>query len=298
VITAVIVTHNPGPPLIENLRRLEAQLDSIIIVDNASDQNVCNVLDGLKTSSKVTLIRNLENVGLASALNQGIEFLHDHTDAWVFTFDQDSVVPAGYVSSMIASFGFAESIFGKVGVVAPIYRNRRTKSIIRFSKTTDEYPAKIITTLTSGSLFRVDEFAITGLFAANYFIDYIDYEYCLRLNQLGYAVVEIPTIILEHELGNSKIVRFLWHDRLVTQHSPSRRYFKTRNRIITYRRYFYQFPQWVIADLYGFFREFVAIVLLEDDKIDKIKYIMRGLSHGISGVTPNNVNTERSKYDN
>jgi rhamnosyltransferase len=285
MIFAIIVTFNPGLPLIKNIRRLERQLDNIIVVDNTPDQNNHSVLDELGISSKVILIRNHENVGLASALNQGIEFFYAHTNAWVFTFDQDSVVPEGYVTSMISNFGIAEDLFGKVGVIAPIYQNKKTKSFIRFSGITNKLPSKIKVTLTSGSLFKVSQFKITGLFAADYFIDYIDYEYCLRLNQLGYSVVEIPTVILEHELGDSKIIRFLGRDRLITQHSSTRRYYKTRNRIKTYRKYLRSNITWVLNDVLGSAKEFLSIILYENDKFNKIINVIWGIVDGLKNVS-------------
>jgi len=86
----------------------------IIAVDNASDKDTKEYLEGLKEDSRFDflLIRNEENLGNTKAANQGM----DASDAeYVCILDNDTIVMAGWLGEMI---DIAESA-KDIGIVNP-----------------------------------------------------------------------------------------------------------------------------------------------------------------------------------
>lgn len=278
MIGAIIVTYNPSNRLLESLDSLSHQVDRIIVIDNASTEATVGIFKALERFSNVFLVENKENFGLSKALNMGIELLKPDFE-WIFTFDQDTLVEKDYVHKMIQVFKQAESVFFRIGQVSPRYREEQTRSIIKFGSGNSEFE-KILVSLTSGSLFKVRNFDITGLFAEDFFIDYIDYEYCLRLNKMGFFVIEAGQIYVNHEIGNSITHSLLGKQYISSHYSAKRRYFRNRNRIITYRMHGRHFINWMIKDLFGLFDELSSIILFEENKYQKISSVFRGLVDG------------------
>ena len=56
--------------------------------------------------------------------------------------------------------------------------------------------------MTSGNLLSLKAFKSVGRFHDDFFIDYIDIEYCIRMNYNNYDVIRINDIVLEHDEGN------------------------------------------------------------------------------------------------
>lgn len=109
---------------------------SIIVVFNANRKLLENTVSSLKSQgSKVVLVINDdqkygeieadkiiyagENLGIAGAQNKGIELAIKEKAKYVAIFDQDSVVPNNYVSSMLERLKRADKVFGNVGMIGP-----------------------------------------------------------------------------------------------------------------------------------------------------------------------------------
>jgi rhamnosyltransferase len=73
---------------------------------------------------------------------------------------------------------------------------------------------------------------------------------------------------------------FLGRSFIVTNHSPLRRYYITRNRIIVWRLYWRHELAWVIRDLVTFLKETCKIILYEQSKVAKTSAIVAGVKDG------------------
>jgi rhamnosyltransferase len=58
--------------------------------------------------------------------------------------------------------------------------------------------------VTSGALKPTWIFDKIGLFAAEYFIDMVDWEYCLRIRAAGYVIADSREAVLLHVAGHPK----------------------------------------------------------------------------------------------
>ena len=80
-----------------------------------------------------------------------------------------------------------------------------------------------------------------------------------------------------HNLGESVKIKVLGVTMIPTNHSALRRYYMSRNRHYIWDKYKEDFPKWVLTDKRRFITENLKIILFEDNKIEKFKYIKMGI---------------------
>lgn len=285
-ICAVIVSFNPDDSILENVDALSPQVKEVMIVDNATSVPLSQkCLQQLKSKENVTLVENSENLGIAAALNIGIKYSLNAGYEWIATFDQDSLVPANFVNTMFASYE-AYPYKEKVGMIVPVYYDPKTDQVIKSRKCQEKTVyVEISANMTSGNLVKTKVFHHVGKFQDNFFIDYVDYEFCLRLRKNGYSIIQSCQSRLHHHLGQMGYYHFLGIKVISTNHSPIRRYYNARNRIFFYRKYLIFDPVFILRDLFNFVRETIKIVLVEPEKIEKLSKVALGIWHGIIGKT-------------
>ena len=72
-----------------------------------------------------------------------------------------------------------------------------------------------------------------GGFNDNYFIDYVDVEYCLRLNVEGYKIIQVNAARLYHNEANLEIKRIVGKTIYPYNHNPIRFYYKIKEPSIS-----------------------------------------------------------------
>jgi rhamnosyltransferase len=274
-ICAVMVAYNPDSTLEQNIRALLNEVDRLIVVDNCSEPSTRSRIAALAAMCNFEVIWNEENIGLAAGLNIGIRrALPDENYAWIATFDQDSLVSPGYCETMLNAYALCP-FRNEVALIAPRH--------VLSSKTAAYKPPQnrptfqeIPVTLQSGSLFSRSVLKDVGLFDESFFIDYVDFDFCLRVRQQGCRIIEATEAPLYHSVGTPTTHTFLNKTCMVFNHSPVRRYYAARNRLRVYRRYLLSDPLWIGHDVWSWFKEIVKLVLFESDRMEKLAYIARG----------------------
>lgn len=258
-----------------NLKVLQSQLDHIIIIDNtpSSEFDLCEQIQNLvKDTENITLFQNKSNLGIARALNQGITTAIKKGYNYITTFDQDSYPEKGMVNALL---NFYDTIDSDFAILSP-------QSIDKFETVKKVKTAQIVDkAITSGMLFKSDIIKKCGLMEEEMFIDYVDFEYCLRFRKMGGLIYLVPGPRLVHRLGSIEEFKFLNKMFWPTNHSAFRRYFITRNRIYVWKKYFTNFPKWILRDVKFFVIETALIILAEKDKLNKLLSILKGCLHGI-----------------
>ncbi len=103
-VCAVVTTFFPDAGFPERLERIAAQLSRVIVVDNCTTgEIVVNLERALGVKENILCIRNHENLGVATARNQGIcQVLAEERDCdWIVTFDQNSLQAGDMVERML-----------------------------------------------------------------------------------------------------------------------------------------------------------------------------------------------------
>lgn len=263
-IAAVVVLYNPSNEVFRNVASYLPQVEVLYAVDNSETQ-ASQIIAELRRISKVFYLANNCNLGVARALNIGAEKAAEAGFDFLLTMDQDSQASPDMVERMLECRDGRD--VAKVGMIAPCHvtkASRANSGMCEFEE--------VMTPMTSGCLLNLSVYRMAGPFREDLFIDFVDNEYCLRLRKTGFKVFRANRAILEHNVGNIR----KYGPFIATNHSPLRRYYKTRNRFLVNRLYRSDFSGHCLFDRVRLVKEIVSIVLFESDKLAKLRMMWRG----------------------
>lgn len=269
-IAAAVVLYHPDNKVPGNINSYVDQVDIVFAIDNTEQgQNNDKIRNSLLENPKIIYIANRENLGIAAALNIGANHALQAGYSFLLTMDQDSAASPTLVADLTdGTHGF---VIGEIGILSP-FHSIKTDPCPPTDKT-----VQVLTAWTSGSLLNLSAYLKTGPFTEKLFIDFVDHEYCLRLNLEGYKILKVNKAILTHNFGiDLKRHRFLWKHPVASNHSALRRYYITRNRFYIASQFHKKFPDFFRDDLILFFKEIAVIFLFEKDVFRKYKMILRG----------------------
>lgn len=275
-VCAVVVTYNPEPSFVGNIEALAAQGANIVLVDNGSAIETEKHLQELETRLGCKVIRNGQNLGIAAALNLGVNYAMKAGFDWICTFDQDSRVCEEFFSKMQETYQQAPHP-EKIALISPRYVDRKTGIHLRLRRAGDE----ILTTLTSGSMMPSSAIRKLGLFEESLYIDAVDTEFCLRARRNGMLILQSPAVLL-HSLGHTTSHHLLGLHFGTTNHSPGRHYYITRNRLRLLSRYAADWP-WFWREIRGMIFDDAKIMLVEPNKWRKFRAMAAGAVDALSG---------------
>jgi len=293
ITSAIIVTYNPPAGFLENLDHWSAQLDQLLIVDNGSMSEVRDLFRRVNRKNKgdVEFILNETNLGVATALNQGFSWAIKQGLDFVFVFDHDSHPAPGMVITNLNTFNSYPNR-ERIAIVAPMiedpvagipasYLRPRGRYLYKRTTYTNRILEDVSIVITSGALYNLKAYQKIGPFRDDFFIDYVDTEYCLRAKQNGYNIVVNCNARLYHRLGNQQTRMagpFTMHP---TFHSPLRWYYISRNRIPMFRLYGFRFPHWLLYEMVTNSYGLVRLLLFEDQKVSKVLAMILGALDGL-----------------
>ena len=286
LIYAVVVTFNPSVNVMKLINALKAQNVTPIIVDNGSKNFD---FSSIEQDQHVHLLRLKDNLGIATAQNKGIEKAIELGAEYILFFDQDSTIPENFVQNMMDDYQFISNQNIKIGALGPRFIDERynfyykTISISKHGLKTKhdvsdiKVPFNSTLLISSGSFICVETLKKVGLMRDEYFIDYVDTEWCLRAESLGFKNYISAKAVMKHTIGDN-VLNFKFMN--VPVHSAFRRYFRVRNAFYMLRE-----PH---VPLILFIREFVGntvhqfiLILFEKNSWSYIKSYFKGLKDGI-----------------
>jgi rhamnosyltransferase len=263
-IAAVVILYNPEDDAFRNITSYLNQVSMVIAVDN-SETPLPETSARIEVLPGVTYLPNYSNLGVAKALNIGAERAVTEGCDFLLTMDQDSRAASDMVPRMLECL--AGQDLSRLGIVAPFH-----VTAARQSPPCDVVCQEVMTPMTSGSLLNLHAYRIAGRFRDDFFIDFVDNEYCLRLHRLGFKVLRANQAILHHSVGDIR----RYGPFVATNHPPLRRYYKTRNRFLVNRLYRRDFPVHCLIDRVRLAKEIASILLFEREKAAKCRMMWRG----------------------
>lgn len=295
-VAAVIVTFNPDPSIKERVRLVIDQVDEVVIVDNSTRRSVRFFVQKMVFKRNVTILENGENIGIASALNRGIQYLRVKGYRWVLTLDHDSIPSEGMLSEQMRLIDLVPNSH-RIAIVAPniieeaveshgtrwLTANPRWPFLFKRIECDRERMIEVDVVITSGALINMEVYSSIGPLRDDFFIDYVDTEFCLRAKNAGYKILVACDSILRHRLGERTEKTILGIRFIPTNHSPIRHYYISRNRVVMYKIYAIRFPYWCMFDLVAMLYNWIRIFIGEDARTTKGKMFLRGLIDGVKG---------------
>jgi rhamnosyltransferase len=287
-ILAVVVTYQPDIDLIAKvLHAVAPQVDRIAIVDNGSE-NVEELLT--LVGGGVDLRRNVENLGIAAAQNQGVDLARSGGFSHVLLLDQDTILGPAVVADLSRQLEALRVSGQQVAAIGPAYHEinsqRHTRAyrasglrIQRIPLDEQRDPVATDFIIASGSLIPIEVLDKVGGFDDAFFIDLVDTEWCLRAQSAGYTSFISPKASVDHRLGAGTL-----HvgPRQIALHVPIRNYYWVRNAIWLARRR-YTPPAW---RLYFISRSlaFLAIYpIVAAQRGARLRLICQGIRDGLLG---------------
>jgi len=292
-VASVTTAYNAPGALarhLDALLRLTRPLEEIIVVDNASTDETVAVLR--ERYPQVTVLRMEENLGPGGALARGLEYAAlERKHDWIWTFDQDSVPAPDSLEILLEEADRLADHASEVGILAalPVDEDMETSSTPwlwrdKFVKPPTEFLTRPVfftdLVITSGCMVRQETVEKIGLPRPDFFIDFVDYEYCLRARSQGYKVAVVPRAKMHHEVGKAHKVRFLvGRHHLWSERRPFRQYYYSRN--LAYLVWWlYPSPQAKGFALLHLARHSVGLLLFGPERLESLKKLLQGLWDG------------------
>jgi len=292
---ALVVSYFPDAQFPERLERLLEQVRRLVVVDNGSPEAALGWADRLAGRDGVTIQRNGANLGIAAALNQGLSLLSGEGYDWVITLDQDSTVAPGCISNLLDTVA-KDADPGDIALVGCNRRDAGTgpaehrwvrpkRGFPFFERVACDRigPAGVTLVITSGTLTSLEAFRRLGPFRADFFIDFVDSEYCLRARKSGYRILVSPGALILHRIGSKQQAELLGVTLSPMHHGALRKYYIFRNAVAVIRGYGRAFPHWLVYQLLALLEILVGILFFERDKRSKMRACLVGVWDGLNG---------------
>lgn len=284
----VVVFYRPDEACVARANRL-AQYGRCVVIDNTERERAAahNVQPALDPA--IAYVANGENLGIATALNQGVELLRRENCRVALLFDQDSEPTEDLLRGLPETMLREMDAGRRVALIGPAYVDARlggTAPFVRFG-----FPAlkrvapegteliEVDFLISSGSCVNLGVWATIGPMDDSLFIDFVDLEWCARARAAGFSVAGAPWLRLAHELGGEP-VRFL--GRTYPSHSPLRHYYLFRNAVALMKRKYVPW-QWKANELLKMpFRLAIYGIWLEP-RWRHLQMAFLGIWHGLKG---------------
>jgi rhamnosyltransferase len=266
-IACVVVLYNPYDEVLTNIRSYQNLVGKVFVIDNSENKNEALILK-LKAVTQIEYIDNGGNKGIANALNRGALKAVADDFRFLLTMDQDSSFERNNIEIFIEALnkvGENESL----GILSSCQEN------IPYSTFTTEF-SEVKSTMTSGNLLNLNAYKITGHFNEEYFIDYVDHEYCLRLRRNGFKIIRANEVKLDHNLGNITYHTIFGFRTATSNHTSLRRYYMARNKLRTVKLFLSYDPLYCMSILFSEMEELIKVILFEQDKVNKLKFAFLG----------------------
>jgi rhamnosyltransferase len=269
-IAAIFVTFNPDKDFSRRVKALLAQVSSVIIVDNASTKETKSNIPSKK--KVLTIIENGQNLGLAKALNQGVELAKKQEYSWLLLMDQDSMPFPNMVKNLMQAHEKAGEDGLRADLIGTNFIYEESSNIAFKKECKKSSYIKKVGIQTSGSLLSLDAYKKTGPFREDFFIDYVDTEYCLRLKHKGFYAIIACRAHMIHAIGNRP------KQFLTANYNATRRYYRTRNGLTLIKEYILKEPWWVAKRIAYIIYELTLVFIVEKNRLQKVKSIGKGIA--------------------
>lgn len=288
-VSAVIVAYFPGVDVLDELAgALVADGCHVVIVDNTPESA------GAWRGAQQRCISYLPlggNLGIAKAQNVGIEQALAMGAEAIILFDQDSRYSPGIVPEMV---GVLDA--GQCGVVAPVCIDDRSGrelsahrlvrrrfgwvSVEKVRAMGSQQPLDVDLVMASGTLATAETYRSVGCLDESLFIDFVDFEWCLRCRARGVRVHIVPSATMRHNLGMRTVNLWVMGGIL---HGAERTYYKVRNPILLLRKkhvpWAFALRETLIAVAQG-----ILVAPKSSAPLRHMRSVTRGLWDGVRGV--------------
>ncbi|WP_158682884.1 MULTISPECIES: glycosyltransferase family 2 protein [Pseudomonas] len=289
-VAAVVVGYMPEIDVLDRLLiSLGSQVDVLIFLDNGASSNV---LMAAPVERQSLVYVDMEgNKGLGAALNKGFELAVNAGVDYVVTFDQDSHAEPQLIAKLGTAMAQAKLKDPRCIAVSPAFFDRRDGKKVNFPfyQSVNGVIKPVFHSDDENGLVNVDILITSGMYISTQawieghrydeglFVDFTDSEWCFRVRDQGYALYGCLNVEMGHALSDAPPVKLFGLSFL--RYSPVRRYFFFRATVAVCRMN--HMPTcWKKRLLLALVLRFFANLLIDKNKIQSLKMMLRGALHG------------------
>ncbi len=261
-VAAVIVTYNPDEKFGDRLTAISRECGRVYVVDNGSKDQV--TLKKITKRPRVKLLALGQNTGIAHAQNVGLTAAFASGADAVILFDHDSAPRPGLAKTLLSAAGGLRiagprvyDINKKSFALHPCY----SRFFFRRRKAPESGVLEsVMMVIASGCMIPRAVYEKAGGMRENYFIDYVDWEYCLRArHRFGIETVVAGAAVLDHARGERREKKV----GPLTVYPPGYSAFRYshifRNRGLLLREYLFKDLSFVAFECVSLVRDFALL---------------------------------------
>jgi rhamnosyltransferase len=275
-IASVIVLYQPADQVMETIRAVALDCSNVVVVVNSASNGFLSKVSEIKG---VVLLNNRTNLGLATALNIGIQYAFEDCGAdFVALLDQDSLPPPELISSLVAEALEINNV--KLACIGPKLVDQKALTAVYLINNTQNDVSKPRSIPTSGSVISKEAFKVIGPMLEGLFIDGIDHEWCLRAYSKGYVVKVSDRLEMVHNMGDVGI-NFFGQFKPIHL-SPIRHYYIIRNALYL-SKLSYLPLRWRVSELIKTLRRALVYLAISKDRLITMRSIYHAVIDGLRG---------------
>jgi len=280
-----IVVYNPKlTTLKETLTSLLANCSKVLVFRNSVlDVSIEHILVEQYTG-RIEFIGSGRNVGLGEAHVYFLNYARHAKYDYLILSDQDSYYPVNYTESML---NFTCDDFCIVCPAWTDLNKRRNQNGIGqyflsgnkiIFRTGDSF-GNLSHGISSGMFINMKIIPEYIMPDSQFFIDWIDNDWCWRLISEGYVIGYNPNIMLKHDLGDNRSLLFGY-----TKRSAVRNYYIIRNLVfmIIKRSYKVRVKQYLLTKLCQHI--FIVLFLSSGSFARRFSLVFNAFSKGRQGI--------------
>ncbi len=291
-VAAVVVVYYPDRAFERLLNSVACQVATVFVIDNtpADDANPSAVPPEYQSS--VRYIQLGENTGIAFAQNAGIERAAKERHTHVLLLDDDSALPPDAVHNLLEAERVLKRSGVQVGALGPAFideLNGKLSSGVRHRWFREERipinpssrePIETDYLIASGSLIRVNVLKDVGPMRDQFFLNWVDAEWCFRARDRGYRCYIVPSVLMAHSIGDAVAHLFGKEFRL---HSLFNEYYYVRNGafLLRVRTMGWKYRSMMLVTLPKFI---LVHGWLNENRLRSFKVLLRALREGLFGT--------------
>ena len=258
VDVAVVTLFNPEDNFVDNLRTYLPYVKELLIVDNS--KKPFDLISLTKDFSSIHVLSHSQNLGIAKALNLAITYAQNKGYKYLLTMDQDSYFPLGEFKMFILSFD--EVNHTNLAIFSPLH-NKNFLEEKRGYNSEEDY------VMTSGNIININSAIKTGLFDEKLFIDEVDHDFCLRLREQGFSILQNHNCYIHHTLGT----RY----KNINLYSSQRLYYMIRNYLHIRKKHKENWKDFFRKRDRYLLKFFMKQVIYAKNKKESIRMIFQGI---------------------
>ena len=296
-VFAIVVAYLPDADVLRALLdALLTQTAGVFMVDNTpADDRRVEALCAALPQQALRLIRLGDNLGIARALNVGIDAALAAGATHLLLSDQDSLPAPDMVAALLTAMDDLQRAGQRVGAVGPSYTDRHTGITFPFQA---EVPNKFfyghrrpdatcptveaLTLITSGTLIPTPVLREVGPMREDFFIDHVDIEWGHRARAAGYALFGVGPAVMFHRMGDQALRVWYFGWRQESAYSQVRVYYRIRKFVALCRLPFIPW-RWKLRNAWYWLGFVYTQTVFGQQRLAALRMAVRGLRDGLRG---------------